>query len=302
MIGATSGAFAWTPTEAQGPGIYNITVRVTELNQPCLSSTRTLQVTVNEVNQPPVLAAIGNKTVNENSPLVFGVVASDPDLPANTLTYSATGLPAGATLNSSTGVFNWTPSYYAAGVYHLVYSVSDGTLSDSEAADITVNDVNGPPRFSAVGSQVVNEHQPLNLTLAATDPDTADTLTYAMTDLNPPAGASLDPATGQFSWTPSESQGPGGYDLHFTVNDGHAHTDSLGFHVTVNEVNDPPVMSLSDQNVVEATPLAFVISAIDPDTGQQTTYSLDSAPAARTSTQPAACSRSMPRMGRPLTA
>ena len=41
----------------------------------------------------PVLAAIGNKTVNEGSLLTFTATATDADLPANTLTFS---LDAGA--------------------------------------------------------------------------------------------------------------------------------------------------------------------------------------------------------------
>jgi len=60
---------------------------------------------------PPVLDAIGNKTIKVGSLLTFTATATDPDLPANTLTFSlAAGAPAGATINSTTGVFTWQPS------------------------------------------------------------------------------------------------------------------------------------------------------------------------------------------------
>ncbi len=101
-IDPTSGVFTWMPTEAQGPGTYNITVRVTELNAPQLSSTQSFQVVVNEVNLPPVLQPIGNKTVDENSTLSFTINGNDPDIPAQTLSYSASGLPSGAAFNSAT--------------------------------------------------------------------------------------------------------------------------------------------------------------------------------------------------------
>jgi len=42
-----SGAFSWTPTEAQGPGNYPITVRVTDSASPSQSDFETITVTVN---------------------------------------------------------------------------------------------------------------------------------------------------------------------------------------------------------------------------------------------------------------
>ena len=44
-----------------------------------------------------------------------------------------------------------------------------------------------------------------------------DTLTYSL--IGAPAGATIDPATGEFSWTPSEAQGPGVYTFTVSVTD-----------------------------------------------------------------------------------
>ncbi len=49
-----------------------------------------------------MLAAIGEKSVAESATLTFTVSASDVDQPPNTLTYSATGLPAGANFDPAT--------------------------------------------------------------------------------------------------------------------------------------------------------------------------------------------------------
>jgi hypothetical protein len=87
--------------------------------------------------QPPVLALIGPKSVVANQPLAFTVSASDPD--SSTLTYSATSLPGGASLNTSTGAFSWTPSLSQTGTYNVSFSVSDGLLTDSQPATITVS-------------------------------------------------------------------------------------------------------------------------------------------------------------------
>lgn len=56
-IDPETGAFSWTPSEAQGPGNYTISVRVTDNGTPALSSTNSFVVEVTEPNNPPVLAA-----------------------------------------------------------------------------------------------------------------------------------------------------------------------------------------------------------------------------------------------------
>ena len=55
----------------------------------------TINITVSEVNQAPVLAAIGNKSIDEGSLLTFTASATDPDLPANNLSFSLDSRRAG---------------------------------------------------------------------------------------------------------------------------------------------------------------------------------------------------------------
>ena len=49
-INASTGAFSWTPSEAQGPGTFPVTIRVTDGGTPTLGDSQTFAVTVNEVN------------------------------------------------------------------------------------------------------------------------------------------------------------------------------------------------------------------------------------------------------------
>ena len=51
--------------------------------------------------------------------------ATDADLPAQALTYSLVGAPAGATVGATTGVFSWTPSESAGpGTYPITVRVA----------------------------------------------------------------------------------------------------------------------------------------------------------------------------------
>jgi hypothetical protein len=122
LIGAPSGAtinsntgqFSWAPTEAQGgTGTpYSFTVRVSD----GVSNTdANISLSVNEVNQAPTLNAIGSKVFSPGVTLTFTATGTDADLPAQTLSFSLIGGPAGATINASTGAFSWTPSASDAG-------------------------------------------------------------------------------------------------------------------------------------------------------------------------------------------
>ncbi len=144
-----AGVFTWTPTEAQGPGSYPVTVIVTDNGTPALSDSELITITVNEVNQAPVLNAIGDKAGDELALLTFTADAIDGDVPAQTLTYSlGPGAPAGASI-TAVGVFTWTPTEaQGPGSYSVTIIVTDdGTpaLSDNETITVTVNEVNQAP-------------------------------------------------------------------------------------------------------------------------------------------------------------
>src|SRR5262249_39089674 len=90
-IGAATGIFSWTPTEAQGPSTNTIVVRATSARLPNVYDRRTFTVTVLEDNTAPVLANIDNQVVLAGLPLVFTARATDVDVPANDLTFRLVG-------------------------------------------------------------------------------------------------------------------------------------------------------------------------------------------------------------------
>ncbi len=141
-INSSNGVFTWTPTEAQGPGTYSITIRVTDNSAPPLSATNTFTVTVTETNAAPILTTIPNYSVHAGSLLNFTNSASDSDVPTNTLVFSLTNSPVGASINSSSGIFSWTPSdAFANTTNSVTVKVTDnGTppLSNAKSFNVTV--------------------------------------------------------------------------------------------------------------------------------------------------------------------
>jgi hypothetical protein len=229
-INSTTGVFTWTPTETQGNGTsYPLTIRVSDGQ---LSTDTIVNITANEVNVAPVLAAIPAQTVNEGSLLTFTATATDADIPANTLTYSLMGAPGGATIVGSTGVFSWTPTEaQGPGTYNFTVRVSDGSLTHDRAVSVTVSEVNLAPVLAAIPAQTVDAGTLLTFTASATDADLpANILTYSL--INAPGGAAIHPTTGQFTWTPSAAQAPGSFAFTLQVSDGFV-TDTRPILVTV---------------------------------------------------------------------
>jgi len=89
------------------------------------------------VNTAPELNTIGDRTVDAGNTLSFTISASDAD--DDTLSYSASGLPDGASLDSESGSFSWTPDVAQIGSHNVVFEVTDGQATDSEIISITVN-------------------------------------------------------------------------------------------------------------------------------------------------------------------
>jgi hypothetical protein len=208
-----TGMFTWTPTEAQGPGKYPITVRVADNGTPNLSTNQTFTVTVNEVNLPPILAALPEQTIDEGVTLKVTVTASDPDLPANRLSFRLdASAPVGAVIDAATGVFSWTPGeIQGLSTNQITVRVTDDgspNLSDTKTFTVVVREVNSKPTLSFVPSQSISAGSKLEYTLSATDPDwPPNTLTFGL-DPGSPAGLTVDPASGLLSWAVSEAVAP----------------------------------------------------------------------------------------------
>ncbi len=278
-----TGLLTWTPDYEQS-GVYkNITITVTEQTESALSTSRSFDITVNHVNRLPSLPVVENTEVNENTPLSFTIPeGSDPDKEdAGKLTYSVTGSPQGAIFDTTNRVFSWTPTFEQSGVYPLTFTVSDPAGgSASQSMNITVHHVDRAPVLADVGPQAVDENKELKIVLQGSDPDKEDQSALAYFAENLPEGASFDPATATFSWTPTYEQSGVYKDIRFIFKAG-ALSDTIHTDITVNHVNRPPVLNaITAQAVDENQLLTFTISGSDPDKEDagKTTYSAENLP------------------------
>ncbi len=281
-IQPNTGLLSWTPSEVQGPGLFSITVRATDSGTPPRSATLRVPVQVNEVNRAPVVAELPPASIGEGSLLNFTASANDPDVPAQNLTWSLTGIvPAGASIDPKTALVSWIPTeQQGPGVFDLTLQATDDdspALSGTRVIRITVEERDNPPSVAQPGPQTVDEGTAIVLQLQGSDPDGAP-VRYALQN-QAPAGLTLNPVTGEIRWTPTEEQGPGSYPLIVQVTEQSplAQTGQTSFSITVREVNSTPTLqALPSLTRSEGDFLQIQAVAADVDLPSQTLfYSID---------------------------
>ncbi len=131
-----TGAFNWTPGFDQS-GSYIITFRAFDGS---LVDTEVVQITVNNINVPPVLDSIQSQSGYEDSLLTFQISASDIDVNLDSIYTDA--LPAGASFlyhGNGKGTFSWTPDCNQSGVYSFnCFAVDNFGAADTGNVDLEV--------------------------------------------------------------------------------------------------------------------------------------------------------------------
>jgi hypothetical protein len=123
-------------------------------------------------NNPPAITSTPVTSVNENSQFSYDVNATDTE--NNTLVYSLTQGKTGMTVNSSTGLISWIPSFSDSGTFPITVSVSDGSNAVTQSFNLVVNNVNRAPVVTQIPGQSISIGQTfstINLSTYGSDPD-----------------------------------------------------------------------------------------------------------------------------------
>jgi hypothetical protein len=142
----------------------------------------------------------GNQTSTVGTAASVQLHATD-SASGQSFTWSASGLPAGLSINSSTGLISGTPS--AAGTSSVTATATDTTgASGSTSFTWTVNSQGGNTvTVTNPGNQTSTVGTAVSLQIHASDSASGQTLTYSATGL--PAGLSINSSSGLISGTPT---------------------------------------------------------------------------------------------------
>jgi RHS repeat-associated protein len=210
-INATTGQIQWTPALNQ-VGYFTVNLTATDNNGGSASQTYTLSVTDPSLSRPPVFTSVPVVDANVSVAYSYQAAASDPDRDA--LTYDlvpsgATPVPAGMTINHTTGLISWTPTAAEAGQQPVTIQVSDGhgnTAQQSFVIGVNAQPGSHDPVIITTPVTSVIAGQTYSYDVDAIDGD-GDAVQYSLAAF--PTGMTINSTTGQITWnTAGNDNGP----------------------------------------------------------------------------------------------
>jgi outer membrane protein OmpA-like peptidoglycan-associated protein len=218
-LDSTTGAVTGTPTVT---GAYSFTITASN-TQGSVS-----QAFSGSVAPPPTVAPSWSDTTL--SDFVAGVSYSDSvsasGVPSPTYAVTSGSLPAGVSLDASTGDITGTPTTAGSYSFELTASNSAGSVTHTVSGT-----VNAAPSWSDTSlSEVVKD----NAYSDGVSADGTPAPTYSVTSGSLPAGLSLDAATGAITGVPT---GTGSYSFEVTATNAEG-SSSQSFSGTISETPD----------------------------------------------------------------
>jgi len=266
----------FTPT-ANYHGSGTVTVQVSDGTDTASTS---FTLTINAVNDAPVMAAISSQTVAEDGTLSLSLSATDVD--GDTLTYSLVSAPANPGVSVTGTTLTATPAANYNGSGTVTVQVSDGSTTDSTSFTLTVTAVNDAPVFNlATTTYSVTDGDTQTITLSGTDVD-GDTLNFSLDSFDSSAiSASLSGAVLTIN---ADQSATGATTVDVSVSDGSL-SDSATLSINILAANNqaPVWDALTTVTMLAGTSDSLTLSATDPD-GDALIYSVTSAPAGITAT------------------
>jgi cyclophilin family peptidyl-prolyl cis-trans isomerase len=163
----TDGSYAVNGTRIYaGPGSFPVRVTINDIG----GATATAEGTLTIANHPPVLDAIGPRTIDEGSTLFIQASAHDPDAGQH-VTYSlAPGSAPGATIDPISGVISYTPTAGPLSTTITVVATDNGSpaMTASTSFGVMVNDV--PPTLVLASTASARQFSPFGAAGRFADP------------------------------------------------------------------------------------------------------------------------------------
>ena len=250
-----------SPIDNGANNVYNLTITATDNGTGNLTATKTIAITVTNINETPTITSGPTASFEEyGTGTVYTATGTEPDT-SDTLTWSISGTDSALfDINSSTGAltFKTAPHYDSPAdndgnnVYDVTITVTDGTLTATKALAVTVTNINDAPSITSGASANFAENGTGTVyTATGTDPDVSDTLTWSISGAD--AGLfNINSSTGVLTFktapnyeSPADSGANNVYDLTITATDNGTGTltATKTIAITVTNVNDAPIIT-----------------------------------------------------------
>ena len=264
---AADGAFSYEPhADANGPDqfVYRIT------DPSGAANSATVVITITPVNDSPTVID-ATYTLLEDTTLVVpapGALAGADDVDGDALALMVLTAPASGVLEAAaTGAFTYVPAGNDHGSRSFVFVASDGTEPSASATiTLTILPQNDPP-VALADSFTTAEDTAIAGSVLSNDTDLDQEAISAILGTGPGSGALTLEADGSFTFEP-EVDAVGDVVFSYAVFDGTVASVTTTVTITVEAVNDRPVVAADSYTVLEDGTLAGDLSENDSDVDQ----------------------------------
>ena len=226
------------------------------------STTATVTITVNSVNDEPVVGiAIDDQADLDSDTITLDVSGNFADTENDSLAYSAVGLPAGLSIDSDTGIISGTIDSSASvpGSYTVQVTVNDG--NGGSVSDTFTWTVTNPAPTAGDDTNTTDEDTVVSGNVTANDADSdGDVLTYSL-DSDASDGTATIDSNGNYTYTP-DTNFFGTDSFTYTVTDADGASTTATVTITVASVNDEPVVgtAIDDQSDLDSDTISLDVS------------------------------------------
>ena len=280
------------PTDADRDNIYLVNVLASDG-----ANTASLDVTITVTDENETLVVAGNSPIDypENSTGPVATYTADPE--GTSITWDLLGDDNSLFSISALGVltFNTPPDYETPASdnhdneYLVTVQASDGPKTGTLEVTVTVTDENEPPAFAEeTVTRIIPENtaegQNISTPVSATDPDARETLIYTL-DGTDATSFSIIESTGQLQTKANlDFENKASYTVTVTATDSSDASATITVTITVTNENETPEFPSTEtgtrsvaENTVAGEDIGAAVAAIDPDTGDTLTYTLEGA-------------------------
>jgi len=270
MVISNAGLVSWTPALGQA-GSHPVTLTVTDTNAASVKQSYTITVDVVANTAPAALNA--SLAIAEDTELNITLTASDLD--KDVLTYEILTRPSNGSLAGTAPDLVYVPNGNFYGFDSFTFKVNDGIFdSNTATVTITVSPINDSPLANGISIQT-DEDTALDVLLSGSDID-GDALTFRV--VAPPANGTLTGTGPGLIYTPNVNVN-GNDQFTFVANDGQSDSNIAVAAITINSINDAPIITSSAvANGAGNSLYQYQVTALDPD-DTVLSYALMTAPA-----------------------
>ena len=246
----------YTPA-ANANGVATVIYTASDNNGGTASST--LAIAINPINDAPVATADTATMDEDAAPITIDVLANDSDVDGDSLVIST----ASADIGTATIVNNqiqYTPAANANGVATVTYTASDnngGTASSTVA--ITINPINDAPVATADTATMDEDAAPITIDVLANDSD-VDGDSLVISNATADVGA-VSVVNNQIQYTPAANAN-GVATVTYTASDNNGGTASSTLAITINPINDAPLVTEQSFSINEDATDSDIIGTI----------------------------------------